>query len=291
MFDRALSGAVLLAQRLNEILAHDEIDNEERIKIKAQMEELTEVITEFKKTAEDYTKKGFLKKMLDRKRDARSFKKLHTRVKRLFDAIKDFKHDLKWKLMYDTMQQDRDFRMEHEAESAIEDKMRSDGVDETAAGLALQQDPNVLKRVASKGLVSESRFYHEVIEPSSTREWLKQVELAEYEAKIVSDQGYDDLADLVGLSDDDVKQLCGKADMKPGHVHTTKFTRLLASKKHEHAEYTVLLMTEIELVLPAHNETLERRRQVPKTHDGTSHLMEPTAASRARKGGPIDSQP
>ena len=56
----------------------------------------------------------------------------------------------------------------------------------------------------------------------------------------------------------------------------------MASKKHEHAEYTVLLMTEIELVLPAHNETLERRRQVPKTHDGTSHLMEPTAASRAR---------
>ena len=80
---------MLLAQRLNEILAHDEIDNEERIKIKAQMEELTEVITEFKKTAEDYTKKGFLKKMFDRKKDARSFKKNNRRMKRLFGAIKD----------------------------------------------------------------------------------------------------------------------------------------------------------------------------------------------------------
>ena len=163
---------------------------------------------------------GFLRKMVHRKKDARSFKKNHKRMTRLFREIKDlaFLHSLKPKM--DTVLQDRKFPLEDAVDLAIEDKMRSDGIDEAAAGLALQQDPKVLMRVASKGLVSESRFLHEVIEPSSTREWLslEQVKLTEYEAKIVGDEGYGDLADLVGLSADGVKQLCDKVKMKPENL-------------------------------------------------------------------------
>ncbi len=257
------------------------------------MEELNKLLPEFRTTVEDYMKKGFLKKMVHRKKDARSFKKNHKRMTRLFREINGlaFLHSLKPKT--DTVLQDRKWPLEDAVDSAIEDKMRSDGIDEAAAGLALQQDPKAVMRIASKGLVSVRRFLHEVIEPSSTREWLslEQVKLTEYEAKIVGDEGYGDLADLVDLSADGVKQLCDKIEMKPDH--TNKFTRLLSSIMHEHAGYIPIVMAEIKLVLPVRIEMVERRRQARVTNDGTSRLMDPTAASlAARKGrGSRDTRP
>ena len=297
-----------LAQELDEV--SKSFDDEKREKIEAKIEELNKLLPEFKKTVEDYTKKGFLKKMFDRKKDARSFKKNNRRMKRLFGAIKDlvdaaFKSQVlgdadtmkskmdTMKSKVDTVLQDRKFRLEDAVDETVEAKVQSDGVDETTAGLALQQDQKVLMRVASKGLVSVSRYHQEVIEPSSTREWLslEQVKLTEYEPKIVGDEGYGGLADLVDLSADGVKQLCAKVKMKPDH--TNKFTRLLSSIMHEHAGYLPIATAEITVVLSVHIKTVERRRQARVTNDGTSRLMDPTAASlAARKGrGSRDTRP